>query len=178
MLTYMSIYDEITRRVKEERLFLLNPAMPKSLVVRKIYVSSEIKSLLLGPWSERSLEVRCGYLRADIDRYIEGQLLAIAASPYKGKTSYMKQLDPPRDEVWEIRSRDPKPGIRLFGRFSEKDVFIALSWHERSNLKGPGSRQWRDAKEECKSEWRKLFPTYQPLMGNNINEYLTNNFLV
>jgi hypothetical protein len=150
-----------------------------SPIVRLILVSDEIDELISGPWEEIEWEERCGGLRADFDRFIEGRLITVAARPYHARTAYIAQLDQPRDEVWEIRSRDPEPSLRVFGRFAETDLFVALTWSKRADLKGPDSREWRDAIEGCKAEWRKLFPTYPPKIGNNINDYISSNtFLV
>ncbi len=174
----MSIYDEIAHRVSEKRLFALAPALPNVTTARRIYISPEISSLLFGPWDEPEWEERCGYLRADFDRFLEGRLITAAARPYKAKTAYIAQLDAPRDEVWEIRSRDPDPGLRVFGRFADTDVFIALTWSKRADLKGPTSREWRDAIEGCKAEWRKLFPAYSPISGVNIHDYISANVVL
>jgi hypothetical protein len=174
----MSIYVEISFRVNEGRLALLDPAMPGTLRKRKMYVSPELETLLGGPWQDTAWEERCGYLRADLDRFIEGKILAVAQKPYGSKTSYLKRLEPPRDEVWEIRSRDPNPSLRIFGRFAEKDLFIALTWAKRIDLGGPAEREWRVAKEACNAEWRKLFPTYPPKTGVTFHDYLSNIILV
>lgn len=74
----------------------------------------------------------------------------------------MARTYPPADEVWDIRSRDPKPAMRVLGCFAETDVFVALVHGYRKNLGGPRSRQWRDLIESCKAEWRKLFPRTYP----------------
>jgi hypothetical protein len=121
----------------------------------------------------RNGEEQCGRLRADLDVFITGRLLTVAARAYHAKTAYMAQLDQPSDEAWEIRSRDPEPSLRVFGRFADKNWFVALTWSRRDDLKGPESRQWRDAIESCKAEWRKLFPTYPPKSGNDIHDYLS-----
>lgn len=146
--------------------------------MRQMYVSEEIHGLLVGPWAEPEWEERFNYLRADLDRFIEGSLIPIAREPYKGKTSYMLRLQPPADEVWEIRSRDPEPSIRVFGRFAEKDIFIALTWALRADLKHPGSREWRDASVGCKTDWIKLFHPYLPKSGADIHGHISNFFFV
>ncbi len=173
----MSIYYEIANRVNEKRLFSLTPALPGAPMVRHIYASSEIHRLITGPWVNTTWEERCGYLRGDLDRFIEGRVIAIATRPYKGKTAYMLRLHPPREQVWEIRSRDPYPGIRVFGRFADIDIFIALTWAKRADLAGPHSREWRDAREACKTEWRNLFPAYEPITGNggDFRDYISAN---
>ena len=175
----MSIYDELRDRVSEQRLFRLLPAMPNALVVRQMFVSPEIHGLLLGPWGESEWEERCGLLRGDIDRFIEGRLISVAKHAYKARSAYMAQLHPPGNEAWEIRSRDPDPGLRVLGRFADTNIFVALTWWKRADLGGPTSREWRDAIEGCNAEWRKLFPVYPPKSGANIHDYISANvFLV
>lgn len=176
----MSIRADIQHRRDEGRLYLLEPALPGSPCVRWLFISPEILKAINGPWEDSAEEYRLGRLRADFDHFIEGRRISIGKHPYKkNKKAYMSQLDPVADEVWEIRSIDPKPGVRVFGSFSEKDAFVALTWLYRAPLKGPDSREWRDAREQCKAEWRKLFPTYRPHTGADLeNDYASNAFLV
>ena len=170
----MSISYEIANRVEEGRLFELIPFMPPSFgnTPRSMFVSVEIYNLLMGPWDNSSLEERCGYLYADLDQFINGEIITVAERPFvKGKTAYIKQLYRRHEEVWEIRSRDPAPGIRVFGRFAKTDVFIALTWWNRTDLGGPHSRAWRDAIVGCKTEWRNLFQAHNPITDRNYNDY-------
>lgn len=172
----MSISIEIANRVNEGRLHLLQPLMPRSAGVapRHIYANEEIYSLLVGPWQSKEEHERCGYLRADFDRFMQGGMIPIAEHPLlRGKNAYMRQLFRFREEVWEIRSRDPLPSIRVLGRFADTDVFIALSWWHRTDLGGPKDRAWRDAIVGCKSEWRKLFPSYEPKSSGGTHVYPT-----
>lgn len=167
----MSIYSEITNRVAEGRLFPLHPVMPASpgSTPRHMYLTEGVLSLLNGPWCSEEWEVRCGYLHADLDRFVQGGPLPIAKHPLSGgRSSYMRQLYRWREEVWEIRSRDPQPGIRVLGRFADTDVFVATSWWHRADLGGPGARAWRDAIIECKTQWKNLFPTYEPKSSGGI----------
>ncbi len=158
---------------------MLEPALASSRSVRTMIVSAEIRKLFIGPWEDTRHEYRCGRLRADLDMFTEGRLISVAQAAYKKpKATYMTRLQPLADEVWEIRSRDPKPGIRVFGRFAEKDVFVALTWELREPLLGPGSREWRDAREACKAEWRKLFPAYPALARDDLHDYASNIILV
>ncbi len=175
----MSIHDEINRLVADGLLLHLAPAIPYARCVRVMFVSREIASLLDGPWQSRDFEIRAGRLRADLDAFTEGRILAVATHPYKKpKWAYMAQIDPPADEVWDIRSRDPKPGLRVFGRFAEKDVFVALLWRRREDMGGRESKEWRDSRESCKAEWRKLFLSYPAFSGDDNHDYLSNIILV
>lgn len=150
---------------------------------RHMYLSEEIYSLLAGPWQSIEEEERCGYLHADLDRFVHGGLIPVAERPFlRGKSAYMRQLFRWREEVWEIRSRDPKPGIRVLGRFTDTNIFIALSWWHRADLGGPKSRAWRDAIVGCKTEWKNLFPAYEPKSSGDEDVYpnacISNAYLV
>lgn len=140
--------------------------------VRSMYLSEEVNSLVTGPWPSEEWEERCGYLRADLDRFVQGALIPVAERPFSGgKHSYMRQLFRWREEVWEIRSRDPRPGLRILGRFADTDIFIALSYWHRADLGGPEDRKWRDAIVDCKTKWRNLFPTYEPKSSGDSDDY-------
>lgn len=184
VLTYMSIRDEIKARCDEGRLCKISPAMPTSPEVRVLYVCPEINRLLVvGPWADPKQEVRWGRLRADLDFFIEGGLVQVPTDPRRAGNAYMAQLQPASDEVWEIRSRDPKPSLRIFGRFAERDLFIALGWNERPMLGAPtrhedGTTPWRDAMVRCITDWRNLFYAYPPLTGSYPYDYLSLCILV
>ena len=179
VLTYMSIYDEINLRVNEGKLIQLFPAMPSASVVRTIFAAKAINDLMMGPWSDLKWEERCGSLRGDLDRFIEGKPITVAVDPFKGgKNAYMKHLHPYKDEVWEIRSRAPKPGIRVLGRFADTDVFVALDWWFRDKLGGPHSREWRVAIVDCRNQWRNLFPAYDAKLGVDIHDYISGDALL
>lgn len=78
-------------------------------------------------------------------------------------------------QVFDIRCTDPKPGIRVFGRFIELDTFVALTWDYRENLNG---RDFDDAVARCIREWQRLFPREHLFAGRSLNEYLTNFYAV
>lgn len=169
----MSIYDQIHHRIGTGDLFDLMPVM--GLATRRIVISKEIAALLNGPWHDKDWASRCNYLRADLERFITGGHITVAAKPYKGKSSYMLRLAPESEEVWEVRSRDPEPGIRVFGRFAAADFFVALTWAKRADLGGPHSRQWRDARIQCKTDWLNLLRPYEPFQGPHIHDYISTN---
>ena len=87
----------------------------------------------------------------------------------------MARLERASEEVWEIRIYDTRPQIRFFGRFADRNVFVALI--------GPIGRanatfNWDRIKRQCIGEWRKLF-TYLPVAkGDDIDAYLSNVNLV
>lgn len=149
------------------------PRMPNAPHPRVLYAAPTLHEAMEGPWSDEAVEYRMGKLRADLDHFSTGRLITVSSG--SEKHAYMKLLDDADEEVWEIRSRDPKPSLRVFGRFADTDVFVATHFHDRVSLGEPGSRAWRDEFVRCKAEWRKLFPTYEPKRGLSINDYISEN---
>ena len=173
----MSIRIEVANRLKEGSLFLVQPQTTTSPCVRTIFASEIVWNALSGPWNSVKDERRLGRARASLDNFIEGRLIAVRFPPSKSVEAFIAILDAPREEIWEIRVRDPNPGVRILGRFSEADVFIALLPIYREDLKT--NRDWNDAKRRCHIEWRKLFPAENPHTGTHAHDYITNNiFLV
>ena len=119
-----------------------------------------------------SIEHRVGLLRGHIDHFTSGGLLTVG---YRHeKHCLFKPLEPVDDEVWELRSRDPNPALRVFGRFAMRNAFVATHWARRDELGGWGARDWAAKIRRCKTIWRQLFFTYPPVTGVSINDYLSN----
>jgi hypothetical protein len=146
---------------------LLKPILPGAAMKRYIFVAAEVAELLDGPWDELEIEIRWRRVRADLERFVTGGLIVV------GDDGSMKPLKPEADEIWEIRCIDPDPSVRIFGSFSERDVFIALGRRYRQELAEKGSTEWAEAIRACKADWRRLFFTYPPHSGSSINEYLS-----
>lgn len=91
-------------------------------------------------------------------------------------THFLKDLDPPPPEIWEIRVTEPRPQFRVFGRFLERDTFIVTHFHSRSFLKEKGSAMWEQAMKECANEWVSLPCMPDPLSGNTIGDYVGENY--
>ncbi len=85
----------------------------------------------------------------------------------------MAQLEPWSDEIWEIRSIDPKPSIRVFGSFAGQDVFVGLTWSFRKDLNGYGGPKWQSAIAAYKREWKSFF-NCASISGGYPGDYLTN----
>lgn len=64
--------------------------------------------------------------------------------------------------VWEIRSYQDEPQIRVFGFFAMKDLFVALDYEYRFNLGDSESAAWRFHMQRAATKWKSLFPTYTP----------------
>jgi hypothetical protein len=161
----MSISAQIEELKRARRLFPVLCYAPGTTTRRALLVNEELWRHLTGPWDTPENEVKFMELRAYLDVYTEGRLIT---------PGFLFQLSNRSEEVWEIKAPRPRPGLRVFGRFAEIDVFVALHYAERDVLQGWQSRVWRDAKEICKSEWRKLFITWEPFGGNTIHDYVSN----
>lgn len=87
---------------------------------------------------------RWAQLEADISRFIEGGLMTEAL---------IKQLKPPKFEHWELRSRRPRPSLRIFGRFAKPDVFVGTHVDRRDRLGGMWSPEFEHEKLICEDHW-------------------------
>jgi hypothetical protein len=182
----MSIRDEINARIEEGRLFRLKPINAKDGQRRTVLLSEEVNGIVSGPWPDGPTGCRCGRLRADLENLITAEFITVCWDPFKARNEQIGRLHRVEDEVWDLRSQKPKPGLRAFFRFAEKDVFVVLtiaprsvpvSWLSRLPLLRGESREWRNAILECRTEWKKLFPAHEPIHGANINVYLTGAIL-
>jgi hypothetical protein len=144
-----------------------------------MYVTPELYALLVeGPWLTTDQEMRWNRIRADIDRYIEGDVMAVRRPESYAKRAQFARLLPVHGEVWAFRSWVPRPSMRVFGSFAWKDCFIALQWRERSLLGAWRSRAWRNVRVQCGTDWRNLFNAYPPHSGGYPDEYISNVVLV
>ncbi len=179
LLTYMSMRDLIQDAVERGLLTLVEPTMPSDPMIRDLYASPAVYDLVTGPWANKEEEVRCGRLRADFDRFVTGRVIPAALNDpdSKQRDAYLCRLIPAENEVWEIRSRAPRPGIRVFGRFADTDCFVALNWGLRKNLGGRDSREFKQEVRNCLAAWRKAFPSHDAFKGETIDEYVSEKSL-
>lgn len=134
------------------------------VVLRRLYVGEQLWTALQGAWYAERGDLRLAMLRADLERFVEGRPI---------DPSYLFWLTPKSDLVWEIRSVQPAPSLRVFCRFAMPDVLIATHYEERSYLGQWGAKEWRDAIVNSKIFWRQLFATYEPVAGSSVNEFIT-----
>ena len=149
-------------------LALVEPQIPCAQV-RPIYMVKGLYERIYGPRAEDSK--RMGHLDADLRRFISGDKITIARG--EEESCNLKPLSNV-DEVWELRSRDPKPSIRVFGRFADKDVFIATNMEHRKKLFALRSRAWAVEIRTCQTAWNRLFPHLDPHRGETSHDYVSN----
>jgi len=145
-------------------------------------MTEEVAKLLNGPWespdseiTETQWEYRCGFVHRYFDRFLNGKKVTVALDPRsEADNCFLKRLDPIEDEVWEIRCREPAPGIRVFGRFAETNIFVALHWRLRKEMGSWGDPAWDAAIWTCKQHWGTFFHDCKPKSGN-LNDYIARN---
>lgn len=94
---------------------------------------------------DEKVRQRWAKLVGDIGHFVEGGLI---------NEGLMKQLKPEKFEHWEVRSRRPKPSLRVFGRFAKPDVFVGTHVQPRINLGGMWSAEFEHEKLVCEDHWK------------------------
>jgi hypothetical protein len=115
-----------------------------------------------------------------------GQEIAVSVVPFEHRTAYMGILDPVSEGIWEIRSRDPNPGMRILGRFACKDTFIAFDvrlrsrrdprWPDFVPLGGGKSLQYHFAQLDVLARWDALFAQFSPICGDDASVLLSDKY--
>ena len=173
----MSIRSELLRLVDEEVLWCVEP-FPGDSAARTVLVSEAVIALLASTAPEK----RVGQLLADLQDTVSGGDLIMSFTPFKHEKSTFGILDPEAECTWEYRSRDPSPGLRLFGRFPEIDTFVAIDWAPRSKpLKGFDreplgdrySNEYQFAQIEVENFWKRHLSAITPISGKCCSDYFS-----
>ena len=176
----MSIRQSIEDAIATGRLVVFEPEFDSDELVRSLLLHPQLEADI----SERVEEwgKRVGRLQADFESFIRGDHISLSMIPFEHKTATMGLMEPVADGTWEIRSRDPKPGLRVFGKFLCADTFVALSWQPRSRRLGSklplGHRQsleYQFALIEANDRWKTSLPDLAPLTGGNYRDYVSKN---
>lgn len=168
----MSIRLMIREWVKDGALTLLPPTISSDSAVRWIFCSKEVWTALNGPWRSTDEQSNMGRARGALDAFVTGKIIAVRLPPSKNIRAHLAMLSEAEEEVWEFRCRDPSPQVRIFGRFADKDTFIALLSKYKTEL--ANDDDYLAAKEDCKREWRVYFPSYPPHTGTQADDYVSN----
>lgn len=165
----MSIWDIINELENSQRLVLWQSEFESSQSGRFVFATPEVCDDLYRRWNCAILEERYARARQIIDAFVDNRRILARYPPSKSTKAQLALLCPVTEQVWEFRS-PPKPGIRVFGRFADFDVFIATNVELRERI----DDDFRREKEICKRFWRTLFPSYKPLTGTKLSDYLSN----
>jgi hypothetical protein len=171
----MSIRERIKQHVASGELVHAPHSLPSVRAGRYLFMVKEMWEAVDGSLSGNGIhDLRLGKLRADFDRFVSGQELTIGDHPLdKGINAFMARTHPVQDGVFDIRSQDPSPGIRVFGCFSEKNTFIALIWRCRKDLGSRNERAFDQAILAAQREWNRLFDPLKPLYSEDIHDHLS-----
>jgi len=177
----MSIWNEWQKLVSEgHELFRLEQALgdPNR---RTVLLSQEMQELFTRPMEEGDYANRRSRLLATLQNIVAGRRLVVCLKPYKARKANIGRLHPIEDSVFDIRCQH-KPAVRVFCRFLEKDVLVAVTCRPRSKKiswlgwlpLGEKSKEWKRGIAATKREWSRFFPTYAPVKGDNLYDYLSN----
>ncbi len=146
---------------------------PRLPARRILYISEQVRLLITGQAPSMDLKRRERWFRARavLEQFVDGKWMSVKSKP--NSRGELAILCPHSDEIWEIRDVRPKPSLRILGSFASKDLFIALSPYERSELGAKGSAEWATALEIYKTQWRWLFDRHRPMSGSFPNDYLS-----
>jgi hypothetical protein len=106
-----------------------------------------------------------------IDTFIAGGTFPVGMDPFKkAPHSALARNAPPEQGIWDFRVRDPQPHVRIFGGFAERDIFVALDFRSREDL------DYDAAVATMKVLWTDLFGETSPIVGDDINDYLSSGY--
>jgi hypothetical protein len=175
----MSIQAEIAGRVAEGRLRGLVQAISGTAEKRRVFAVPRVIEMLDGPWATSHHERRAGAARALLEIFLRGDQIVGRMPPSRNVNTVIALLDPAVENVWEFRIGNPRPGMRILGRFAEQDTFVATNWVNREELRDAKTgeddpRKWRDEVVRCKAIWTNLFPSYNPFVGSTLHDFIGN----
>jgi hypothetical protein len=178
----MSIRKEWKRLVDvDHELFRLDPLVGDP-AARTVLLSPEMRELLERPMKEGEEANRRSRLLATLQNIIAGRRLVVCLVPFDARKANIGRLSPANDSVFDIRCQE-KPAVRVFCRFLEKDVLLAVTCRPRSAktdwlgclpLGARQSKEWKRGIDATKREWDKFFPAHEPVKGENLDDYLSN----
>ncbi len=172
--------DDIKARVathEGKQLFHLPLYLPCEDTMREVFVSDEVHEVATPPWPENYEGLRRSGFRGELDAFTQGDEFSVAEDPFiKPGFAMLARVHPVSDEIWDIRSTDPNPGIRSLGAFGGKNLFLALTWDYRENFDIPG--HWKAEIGRCKAKWNELFGPISRFKGASLDEYISNYYAV
>ena len=176
----MSIERSIEEAIATGRLRAFVPEFDSDEAVRSVLLHPRLADDISGrveAWGRR-----VGRLQGDLESFVKGEHVTLSMTPFEHRNAFLALMDPPADGTWEIRSRDPNPGLRVFGRFPCADTFVALSWEPRSvRFGGKSPLGKRDSLEyqlaliETDERWNAVLPGAVPLTGGSCRDYVSTN---
>lgn len=150
----MSIETILKDRVDRGMLHLLLPKAKGATVYRVLLIADRLHKMLESATNNPDMEERIGWLMADLEVFVTSKSL---------RPEYIFWLYPRSKGVWEIRSVQDEPSLRVFGLFAAKDVFVATNFALRKHLGGWDSSEWKRERRNATVEWNGLMQPYNPI---------------
>jgi hypothetical protein len=172
-LTYMSIAATLAALEAQGKVMRYVPSSRRR-PARRLYLTEEAQRDRTDPNCAVNLltgSTGRSFIEAALTRWTLGEKVY---SDERGRCRFLCRLEPPPEEIWDIRVTEPRPQARLFGRFAEPDTLVVTKFHTRSYLGDKGSANWQQAMVACETKWRSLFGDIL-FVGTNIHEYVTGN---
>jgi len=136
--------------------------------VRRLFVTPEISDLLDG-------RIHAGALSPSevdglITRFRAGLLVRVSRKKAQRKRNHpeLEWLDG-FDQIWVMCFRRLRPGLRILGRFYEKDHLVLLRHYDKRVL----VKKYLEAEREVIDDWEKLFGTRAAHSGTDFGDYMS-----
>jgi len=171
----MSIQEHIRTCLDHGRLHVHRPLDPGAAHLRIVLLTPELREEIDAKLLDEHAGNRTGAFLADLDRFIGGDPITIGDRRHKH--AFLKRLDPQGDQVWELRSIDPKPSVRAFGTFAHTDILVLTHMRLRTELGGYKSRAFGNEIRRTRRTWQGIFAPYRPVASEKVTDYVTENVL-
>ena len=171
----MSIADLILALEHQGQLRRFLPPRTRLPAVRRLYLAVPAMKDFDDPHSAANYFSGRSFVEGALTRWVLGGRVWAVERRKKREGGFLKRLEPPPNDVWEVKVTEPRPQVRLFGRFAEADTLILTKFHLRDSLKEKGSSQWGAAMTECDNLWSALFPRIPIYSKSTISDYVTRN---
>lgn len=170
-MSYKSILDRIQALESSAELRRYTPERTRKLPRRRLYLSKAAVEDFANSASAVNALCGKGFIDAALTKWTLGE--RVHSDGKAGR--FLKDLEPPPPEVWEIRVTEPTVQARLISRFAQPDTLILMKFYTRRLLGKKGSPEWKRATQNCETQWNKLFPDHPPFSAQSISEYVTEN---
>lgn len=179
----MSIQSALQRAIRAGDLAYL--PMPRSDPVERVILLGREMQAFFGSASSGTVhrKIRVAKALADMQAFVRGDIIPVCLTPRSHGEVFLGRLEPVGLSMFDMRCRDPKPSLRVLGRFIRTDVFVALDWWPRFR-KAPWSAKepltdndrWSAAISECVNKWDGMLPGIFPVSGEKVEGYVARNY--
>lgn len=172
----MSIYERLSEAEEQGTIIRYRRAPIEEK--RALYVTASFFRELSHPGSAIDFFGQKFSVSALFTRWLNGSPLSIRLHD-RAFQAELARLEPPPEEIWEMRITVPRPQLRVFGRFAERDVFVAMFAINRDRLgrafsaNGRKNQSWQGAMYECEAIWNGILGGAEPFRGQSASDYVS-----